>query len=152
MAGEVVENLGFDGNIFQRKVRFFKVLTAWRDGVHRPEDQLRSEDVDRFELIKKDRLWIASEPMLQGGCVDLAEVDVELQVAVFEFFQVGGTSDGARFDGGSGEEHWTSGTVVGSFARVLFDASAKFTEGHHGDAICLLLVLNVIQKRLHGIA
>ena len=103
---------------------------------------------DRSKLSAEDRLTVNSEPLVEYGRVDLAEVGVEFDVSVLKVVQAGVFADQARCDSVSSEEYWGGGSVVGAFAGVFPEASAELAERHGQNSVAVAVFVEVVDERV----
>src|SRR5579859_6812467 len=103
-------------------------------------------DRNRLEFAAEDWLHGGVEPGLEDAGVDTAEIGGVFEVAVIQVGEGGVFADDAGFYTGAEEEHGGGGAVVCAGAGVLGDTAAELAEGHHENALIVLLVLHVLPE------
>jgi hypothetical protein len=104
------------------------------------------QSVDEFEIAAEHGFARPAEPAFEQRCVNLAEISVKFDVAIFEDIEAGMFPNQTGPYLRSGQKHWGGGAVVGALAGVFCDASTKFAKRHHQRSIAMAVVCDIVEE------
>ena len=95
-------------------------------------------------------LAFGSQPAIQNGGVDLAEIGFVDDIAIGERGEVGRVTVEASLDPVSEKEDGGGGTVIGAGTAVFRDAPPKLAKGEDKNAAGVFLVAQVVAEGADG--
>ncbi len=111
---------------------------------------LRVEERQSLESLSQNPIGRQSEPLIEQGGVDAAEVDRPLQVAVDQLAESGRLTDETGPDLRPRDEYRARRAVIGAERTIFSGPPPEFAEGQQQDAVGLLRRRQVIQECADG--
>ncbi len=91
-------------------------------------------------------LAVAAQPAVEQGCIDAAEIGVELEIVGVQVREAWMLAHDTRLDGGTSQKEARACAVVGAAAAVFLHAAAEFGVGHQPHAAVIAARLERLEK------
>ena len=93
-----------------------------------------------------------SQPSIENGSVNLAEIDLVLEISKLQLGQIGVAANRPGFDLSPYQKDRGRRAVVGTMAGVLCCTTAEFGKRHEKQAVLVTAGSHILVKGCHGVA